>query len=97
MSCQCSLLTGCTDRREPFFTSIMGKHQWLPNGNMLFTESMNGRAFEIDQEGEIVWEFFNIVDDGYIGLVEEVSRLPVEFTEAFFAEQTAACSVPRSP
>ena len=24
---------------QPFYTAIMGKHQWLPNGNMLITES----------------------------------------------------------
>ena len=29
----------------PFFTNIMGKHQWLPNGNLLITESNQGRAF----------------------------------------------------
>jgi len=80
---------------EPFFTNIMGKHQWLPNGNVLITESRNGRAFEIDPAGEIVWEYVNIVDNGTrVGLVEEVQRLPGHFTETFFRERARACGNP---
>ena len=64
----------------PFYTVILGKHQWLPNGNLLITESMKGRAFEIDQKGEIVWEYLNIVENGVVGIVEEAQRVPLEFS-----------------
>lgn len=60
----------------PFFTEIMGKHQWLPNGNLLLTESTMGRAFEVAPAGEIVWEYRNLVGENLVGLVEEVQRLP---------------------
>ena len=50
--------------------------QWLPNGNLLITESMRGRAFEIDQHGEIVWDYFNIIEEELTGIVEEVQRVP---------------------
>lgn len=33
--------------------------QRLPNGNSLITDSDAGYAFEITQEGEVVWEFYN--------------------------------------
>ncbi len=59
----------------PFYTDIMGKHQWLPNGNLLITESREGRAFEINRRGEVVWEYINFVYQGVVGLVEEVQRL----------------------
>ena len=77
--------------QEPFYTDIMGKHEWLPNGNLLVTESMRGRAFEIDDQGNIVWEYVNIVDNGIIGIVEEVHRLPGEFDNDFFEQAMRNC------
>ena len=32
-------------KEVPFFSDIMGKHQWLPNGNLLVTEARWGRVF----------------------------------------------------
>ncbi|MEM7042938.1 MAG: arylsulfotransferase family protein [Pseudomonadota bacterium] len=72
---------------KPFYTRVMGKHQWLDNGNLLLTEATGGRAFEIDRDGDIVWQHLNVVDDGWVGLIDEAQRLPVSFDEAFFEEQ----------
>lgn len=58
-----------------FYTRIMGKHQWLPGGHVLITESLRGRAFEVNRAGDVVWEYFNYVDDNTVGVVEEVTRL----------------------
>lgn len=81
------------DKENPFYTYIMGKHDWLPNGNMLITESANGRIFEITDKGEIVWEYINIVYEGYIGIVEEAYRLsPDKYTKDFFQENTKKCN-----
>lgn len=63
------------NEEHPFYTDIMGKHQWLPDGNLLITESRKGRAFEVTPEGKTVWEYVNRLDDGLIGLVDEVQRL----------------------
>lgn len=63
------------DVLSPFNSSAMGKHQWLENGNLLITDSMNGRAFEINERKEIVWEYRNILQDGMHGAVFEVSRI----------------------
>jgi hypothetical protein len=76
---------------QPFFTHILGKHQWLPNGNMLITESTKGRAFEIDPKGALVWEYFNLVDKGRLAWVDEAQRLPSFFTSAFFEAGRRAC------
>ena len=65
--------TGTEDK--PFFTNVMGKHQWLPNGNLLLTESKRGRGFEVNKQGEIVWQYVNYVDRDIVGIVSEVQRL----------------------
>ncbi len=83
--------TGNKDKR--FYTDLMGKHQWLPNGNLLITESAKGRAFEIDEHGNIVWEYFNIIEEGYVGVVEEVTRLPHRYNKAFFEQQLQKCGI----
>ncbi|CAN5461060.1 aryl-sulfate sulfotransferase [soil metagenome] len=40
-----------------FFTAFMGNAQPLPNGNVHITESATGRLFEVNREGEVVWEY----------------------------------------
>jgi hypothetical protein len=76
----------------PFFTNIMGKHQLLGNGNMLITESRRGRAFEVTADGRVVWEYFNEVEDGVVGLLSEAQRLAPRFDVAFFETLAAACA-----
>lgn len=69
----------------PFYTPLMGKHQWLPNGNLLITESCIGRAFEINQRKEVVWEYINFIDKGYTAYVTEVQRIPLSYARLFKA------------
>jgi hypothetical protein len=47
------------DRPGVFYTFSCGSNQRLPNGNTLITESDAGRAFEIDADREVVWEYWN--------------------------------------
>jgi hypothetical protein len=61
----------------------MGKHQWLPNDHLLVTESLQGRAFELDEKKRIVWEYRNLVSDQVAGLVETVQRLPSDYRSVF--------------
>lgn len=76
---------------QPFFTDIMGKHQWLPNGNILITDARSGRVFEVDERDIIIWEYFNIVEPHVIGLVGDGERLAPQFDRAFFEEKGRAC------
>jgi len=78
---------------EPFYTDFMGKHQWLENGNLLVTESLNGRGFELNSDKEIVWDYINYIDDGWIGMVEEVQRLDASFTSLFLEPQAERCNL----
>lgn len=81
------------DAKHPFFSNIMGKQQLLPNGNRLLTEAVNGRALEIDPEGNMVWEYRNFVSTGVIGLMDEAQRLDPSRNAAFFARARAACKI----
>ena len=42
-----------------FSSSFISSARRLPNGNTLIDEGMNGRMFQITNDGEIVWEFIN--------------------------------------
>jgi hypothetical protein len=77
-------------RERPFYTAQMGKHQYLPNGNVLITEPMAGRAFEATPDGRIVWSFVNRYDAGRIAKISEARRYPLEY--AAFA--SAGCPAP---
>lgn len=46
-------------KMDDFFTYSQGFFQDLPNGNILITESEDGRVFEIDKNLNVVWEFYN--------------------------------------
>jgi len=47
-----------TDNDRPqwsFYSSFISSARRLPNGNTLIDEGMNGRLFQVTQDGEIVW------------------------------------------
>jgi hypothetical protein len=62
--------------QKPFFTPILGRHQWLPNGHLLITDSCAGRAFELDGKLEVVWRYVHYVEPGVVGAIEQVERIP---------------------
>lgn len=69
---------------QPFYTRFCGTSQRLPNGDTLITESDNGRAFEVTEDGDIVWEFYNPhragENDEFIAALFRMDRLPRDFT-----------------
>lgn len=71
------------NKKHPFFSSFMGKEQWLPNGDLLVTESLEGRAFEIDKGKKIVWQYMNFVGGGKIGLLEQARRYPLSYDKLY--------------
>jgi hypothetical protein len=80
------------DDNLPFFSNIMGKHQWLDNGNLLIVESMNGRTFEVTPDKQRVWQYNNLIaQKGLAGIMEGSQRLNRQFDRAFFEAQTAKC------
>jgi hypothetical protein len=71
----------------PFYSSIQGVVQPLPNGNVLIVEPEAGRVFEVEPAThDIVWEFVNAYesDRGKIGRVtgaERIDRSRIHFTD----------------
>ena len=62
------------------YTKINGEHETTPAGTTLITSSAQGRVFEIDREGRIVFDFLNFYD------VEENTTL--HMSKAFFLEES---------
>lgn len=81
---------------QRFYTEKMGGCQGLPNQNVLITESGSGRAFEVDREGRVVWEFRNPeLDAGgrRRAAIHRLSKLTLDEVPArlrFLAESLAA-------
>lgn len=66
-----------------FKTDIRGKHQLLDSGGILVTSTQQGRVFETNAEGDIVFEFLNTYnDDNEYLVVSEAVFLP----EGFFTD-----------
>lgn len=66
-----------------FASRIAGTCARLPGGTTLVTESVPGRAFELDPEGRIVWELRSPHRAGpggmLVAMLFEVQRLPVDY------------------
>lgn len=77
------------DSQNPFFTDIMGKHQYLPNGNILIAEALAGRAFEITPSGEIVWTYINKLNDNEVYVIEQATRYSKQYVT--FLEESKKC------
>jgi hypothetical protein len=82
-------------RGPAYFTHNMGKHQVLPNGNLLVTVSQQGQALEIAPDGRLAWQFENDLGDGMRGLLTEVDLLPPAMDAAFFQALRAGCGAAR--
>jgi hypothetical protein len=61
-----------------FYTFSRGKHQNLPNGNILITEYEGGRVFEMTPAGDVVWTYINRWDDNRVAKVVEGSRYDID-------------------
>ncbi len=68
---------------HPFFSKYCGTSRRLPGDNTLITDSLNGRAFEVTRDKEIVWEFYIPHRVGksekLIATLFDMIRLPADF------------------
>ncbi len=66
-----------------YYTSVMGQHQRLPNGNWLILSATEGRVIEVSQTGEPVREYSNVINAGYNAIVPFAEHLPENYFETF--------------
>ena len=63
---------------HPFYTDFLGKQQRLSNGDLLITEATHGRAFEATPDGQVIWEYRNVIGPNLVGLLTEAQRIPMD-------------------
>ncbi|WP_415404579.1 arylsulfotransferase family protein [Tateyamaria sp. SN3-11] len=73
----------------PFYTWRRGKHQYLPNGNILLTEAEHGRILEVDRGGNVVWSRDMVWDATHNLIITEARHVP----ETFFEDGVPSCPV----
>ena len=67
-----------------FYTEAMGKHQYLPNGNILIVVPGEGRVVEVTSRGDKVLEFNNVsqISDEFNMHIENAMWLPEEYFDS---------------
>lgn len=63
----------------PFYTWRRGKHEMLPGGGALVTESERGRVFEIDRDGDLLWDWEARFDADRNVIITEARKIPPGF------------------
>lgn len=76
---------------QPFYTNIMGKQQWLENGNLLLVESAKGRVVEVGVDGRVVWEWNNVIAEDTLAIIDDAQRLPIHFNAEFYSTHRQNC------
>jgi hypothetical protein len=73
------------DGEVRFYSVSMGKHQYLPNGNVLIVVPFEGRVLVATSAGQKVMEFNNVSTKGteYNGHVENGLWVPVDYFDKF--------------
>ena len=79
---------------ELFYSSIRGKHEVLDNGHISITSPQQGRAFEVNKQGEVVFEFANQYDDNRALLISEMITLPLNYFGDNLDEPCGVAMVP---
>ncbi len=69
------------DTELDFNSYQMGQHQKLPNGNWLITSPMQGRVIEVTDDGLIVREWANYLDETYNATVTYAEWVPLDYFE----------------
>jgi hypothetical protein len=66
---------------EHFYTDTQGDQQLLGSGNILVTESNEGRVFEVGPDRNVVWSYVNRWTTGPVGVVTHASRYPSDYLD----------------
>ena len=72
----------------PFYSWRRGKHQVLPDGNILLTEAEGGRVLEVTPEGELAWERHMVWSPDQNLIVTEARFVPY----GYFVDGPPNCS-----
>ena len=62
-----------------YYAGWLGKNQLLPNDNILILSPTEGRVLEATNDGELVFEFNNVINEKYNGVITNAVWLPTNF------------------
>jgi len=69
-------------KNQYFYTAAGGKHQLLPNRNILITEARAGRVFEVTANGKVVWSWITPRwDKNSVSEILEGTRYGTEYAD----------------
>ncbi len=77
-------------RDQEFLSVIRGKHDLTVEGGLLITEFDAGRVFEIDAQGQVIWEYINRYDAERVLEITEARLYP----NSYFAVSDWSCPDP---
>lgn len=64
---------------QEFLSIARGKFEYVPSGGLLVTEAENGRVFQTDPDGNLVWEYINRYDDDEVAELTESRIYPKDY------------------
>jgi len=64
---------------QEMLSVIRGDHQLLENNGMLITEFDAGRVLEVDEDGQIVWEYVNRFNEDFVGEITNSAIYPADY------------------
>jgi hypothetical protein len=64
---------------QEMLSVFRGYHQEMPDGGLLITEPEAGRVFEVDRNGQIVWEYINRWDETRVIEMTGARAFPADY------------------
>jgi len=77
---------------KPFFTPVMGDHEWLAPDVALMVESSSGRVIAVDSTGKLLWEYFNETGPNTVGIIPSAMKVPDELHDMYRTPQAERCA-----
>jgi len=91
--------SGRLDPEHRFYSSYMGKHNYLENKAMQVAVPWEGRALEFDKEGNLILEINNVFSEEFNAFVADYTWLSPDFFDVpdlAYSEHCSDC-LPQSP
>ena len=64
---------------QKMLSIIRGKHNYSADGDLLITEFEGGRVFEVDKDGNIIWQYINRYDEDEVAEITEARIYPKKY------------------
>ena len=73
---------------QKFGTIVRGRHETTPGGGYIISEFEGGRAFEVDRNGVLIWEYVNAYDAERVAEITGAAVYP----PSYFSSTKLECS-----